>query len=955
MPLAATTDGHLCLHPAMAAALLTLCWMLLTAPVLATQSTESDRYETVTLQLRWTHQFQFAGYYAAKAKGYYAQEGLDVEIVAGAPGRTPVGEVLGGQAQYGVGNTELLHHYLQGQPLVALAAVFQHSPSVLLVRADAAIHSPQDLIGRRVMMVGGSEDVDLMAMLSYEGVDPDRVDIQPSSYAIEDLIEGRVDAFNAYLSNEPYVLEQHGIPTRALNPINYGIDFYSDVLFTSRAELEHHPRRVAAFRRASLKGWEYAMTHHNEIIELLLATYTTGKTRAHLAFEADVMQALILPGLIEIGHMNPGRWKQMAQVLVDQGLAAPHQDIDDFIYTPDATPAWLHQALIATFVVGGLGALSSLLLWRFNRRLAREIRERRQAEQWLRESEGNFRNIVANLQDIYYRTDMQGRLVQASPSLEQVLGYKPADIIGEVLADYYMPPFDRAEFLRTLELGGGSVKGYEADLRHKDGRRVRVSTNSRYVHDGQGQLIGIEGTARDISRQHADRQRIERQAMYDSLTDLPNRRLLSEHVGQALARCRRHHHVSALMFLDLDNFKTINDSLGHAIGDQVLQAVAHRLHGAVRKEDIVARLGGDEFVALLPEVAEHSDDPRIPELTIEVAEKIRAAIAQPLMADGHALHLTASIGITLFPLGNETTDDLLRQADSAMYRAKSEGRNRCYFYRPEMHAEAAQRLRLGNELRSAIEHKQLHLWYQPIVTTDGALQGMEALLRWAHPQRGILAPGEFLSIAKLSGLSLAIAELVVDQACSQLGDWHARFAQVPRLSINVCADLFHQNEFFTLLNDCMHRHQVLPHWLELELTEHALVTDLDATVARMQDLRARGIHFAIDDFGTGYSSLSYLKRLPIDRLKIDHSFVRQIDLDADNTVIVRTIIAMARQLGISTVAEGVEQSEEFAVLLREGCEAFQGHLFAAPGDTLAADSWLASGTNLGPRCAKPTE
>ncbi len=359
--------------------------LLLTMLHPAAQS--ADGPEVINLQLRWHHQFQFAGYYAALEQGYYREAGLDVRIHEGQPGRTPVTEVLAGRAQYGEANSELLYQRLKGAPLVALAVIFQHSPSVLLTRRDSNLRSPQDLVGKRVMMIGDITDADLHTMFLNEGIEPDQLVIQPSSYDVNDLISGRTDAFNAYLTNEPFTLLKQGIAYQLIEPINYGIDFYSDILFTTEEEIRRHPERARAFREASLKGWRYAMDHPDEIIDLLLSKYQVEKSRAHLTYEAETMRQLILPKLVEIGHMNPGRWQHMADTFVKVGMLDEDYDLSGFLYGSDehARLLQLQRVLSIAVAVAGVLALLALTFYLFYRRLRREIVRREEAEAKIRE------------------------------------------------------------------------------------------------------------------------------------------------------------------------------------------------------------------------------------------------------------------------------------------------------------------------------------------------------------------------------------------------------------------------------------------------------------------------------------------------------------------------------------------------------------------------------------------
>jgi diguanylate cyclase (GGDEF)-like protein len=342
--------------------------------------------QTIDFQLRWKHQFQFAGYYAAIAQGYYRDEGFEVRLHEGAPGKTPVEEVLAGRAQYGESNSELLFERLNGKPLVALAAIFQHSPSVLLARTDAGIRTVHDLVGKRVMLMNAQTDADFLTMFSREGIDPATLDLQPSSYDVDDLVSGKVQAFNSYLTNEPFYLKQKGVPYSVLSPSTYGIDFYSDILFTTEAETEENPMRVAAFRRATLKGWRYAMEHPDEIIELLISKYHVQKTREHLQFEAQAMRGLILPDLVEIGHMNAGRWLRMAEAFKEQGMVPSMGRLDGFVYDPN--PPQLVERLRTIIMLISLGCAAILVvvlvLLNSQRRLQREIQRRIVAEEEVR-------------------------------------------------------------------------------------------------------------------------------------------------------------------------------------------------------------------------------------------------------------------------------------------------------------------------------------------------------------------------------------------------------------------------------------------------------------------------------------------------------------------------------------------------------------------------------------------
>lgn len=627
----------------------------------------------VTMQVRWLHQFQFAGYYAALHKGFYREKGLDVTIVAGAPDRRPVDEVLSGRAQYGEANSELLLHYLKGEPLVALAAIFQHSPSVLLTRKDSGIRTPQDLIGKRIMMAGGTEDVDFLAMMANESVDPQKLQILPSSYNIKDLINGKTDVFDAYLTNEPYSLRENHIEPHTIQPINYGVDFYSDILFTTQNEIRQHPERVKAFREATLRGWEYAMQHKQEIIDLIEKEYRPEKTRAHLEFEAAAMESLIQPTLIPIGNINPGRFQHMADTLVQFNLVKAGRKLDDFIYDPNPKIAlstfWQTVTVSAILLV--LAGLAAFSLWRLNQRLAREIAHGREAERLLKQSEQHFRSIIENLQDVYYRADIHGILLEMSPSVEDIFGFTQAEIVGTQMADYYVPPYTRDDLLKALEESGGALHNHEIKIYNKQGQVRWVSANTHYTFAPDGAANGLEGTIRDITDTRSYQDKIAQMAMKDPLTDLPNRRSLLDMLQHSIATNQRRNQLGALLFIDLDEFKPVNDNYGHNVGDLLLVEVARRMQQLLRAEDSVARIGGDEFIVLLPTLhpVRAEAESRL------VGEKICAALASPFEVAGKQLHISASIGIVLFPDQELDSDELIAKADSAMYKAKHRGRN----------------------------------------------------------------------------------------------------------------------------------------------------------------------------------------------------------------------------------------------------------------------------------------
>jgi diguanylate cyclase (GGDEF)-like protein len=421
-------------------------------------------------------------------------------------------------------------------------------------------------------------------------------------------------------------------------------------------------------------------------------------------------------------------------------------------------------------------------------------------------------------------------------------------------------------------------------------------------------------------------------ALHDILTDLPNRALFMDRLEQKLESAKRHQLTGSILFLDLDRFKTINDSLGHSIGDELLQRVAKRQRFLLRAEDTVARLGGDEFVILLADL--HADPEVAAIVAKNVAEKVQNALSQPHQIGNHTLHISPSIGISLISPDSQDASEVLKQADAAMYQAKAHGRNNYRFLLPSMQVLAAERLELENALYSAINRKEMILHYQPKVAISKGQEilGAEALIRWVHPTRGLLMPGNFIAIAEDSGLILKLGEWVLHETCLQIKTWEKRFKGLPfgRVSINISPKQFQQKDFIQRVMATLADTQADPNKLEFELTESSLVEDIQDVSEKMAQLKKLGIHIAIDDFGTGYSSLSYLKMLPVDVLKIDRSFIGDIGIDPNDDAIVETILAMSWRLGFSAIAEGVETEAQLNFLKARQCDSYQGYLFSKP-------------------------
>jgi diguanylate cyclase (GGDEF)-like protein len=487
------------------------------------------------------------------------------------------------------------------------------------------------------------------------------------------------------------------------------------------------------------------------------------------------------------------------------------------------------------------------------------------------------------------------------------------------------------EGVTTRELISGKIESREIEKRYvrKDGTSVWVHLHSSLVRDALGEAKYFVAVASDITENKKAAETINVLAYYDQLTGLPNRTLLLDRLKQTMAVSARDGNYGALLFIDLDNFKTLNDTLGHSVGDLLLRQVGQRLRTCIREGDSVARFGGDEFVAMLTGLGTVEADAAA--IAEAVADKVIATLNKNYLLDEVSHHSTPSIGVTLFKGQQVAVEELMKQVDLAMYRAKSAGRNVIRFFDPAMQAVVTERAALESDLRQAIKENQFELHYQAQVVGDGGVTGAEVLLRWHHPQRGMVPPAEFIPTAEETGLILPMGHWVLHAACTQLALW-ARRPEMAHLTVavNVSARQFRQSDFVDQVLAVLKNTGADSRRLKLELTESLLITNVDNVIEKMFALKAKGVGFSLDDFGTGFSSLSYLKRLPLDQLKIDQSFVRDVLTDPNDAAIARTIIALGQSLGLDVIAEGVEIAAQRDFLRDAGCHAYQGYFFSRP-------------------------
>ena len=572
--------------------------------------------------------------------------------------------------------------------------------------------------------------------------------------------------------------------------------------------------------------------------------------------------------------------------------------------------------------------------------LARDITERIQRETTLRESEQRFRSLLRDIPSI----SVQGYLADGTTTYwnrasEQLYGFTAEEAVGRNLLELIVPSAMHdsvREQMHGMFAHGQPIAPTEMRLQRKDGTLVDVYSSHTYV-TVSGQVPEMFCIDIDISRRKEAEKEVRYLAFYDALTGLPNRRLLHDRLQHAMSSSKRSGLRVAVLFLDLDNFKTLNDSRGHAVGDLLLVEVARRLQGCVREQDTVARLGGDEFVVVLHNLGS-SQDAAAAQVR-GVAEQMLEVLRRPFELAGQQHHITASVGATVLCDHSASIDEVLRQADMAMYRAKDAGRNVVCFFDPYMQKSVNERALLESQMHHGLRHAQFLLYYQAQVDSAQRVTGAEVLVRWQHPTQGLLAPGLFIALAEESGLILELGHWVLRQALQQQALWR----QTPelahlRLAINVSARQFRQENFVSRVLQLVEHSGADPHRITLELTESLLLKDVEDAIATMHTLKAHGIGFSLDDFGTGYSSLHYLKRLPLNQIKIDQSFVRNALHDPSDAAIAHTIITLADRLGLGVIAEGVETPDHHHCLASHGCRAFQGYLFGRPEPVAAFEA-----------------
>jgi len=963
----------------LASSLLIILSIALSMPIKAVDKAEPSPLTPITVQLKWKHQFQFAGFYAAIEKGFYQKAGMEVTLKEANPEITPIDEVLSGRADYGVANSELMLYRLNGEPVTALAAFIQHSPIVLMSLKSSNILSPQDLIGKKLMYPDGHYGANTLGILLKEGIKESQIESVPLSFNINDLIERKVDAMVGYITDQPFLLKEKNIAYNLIDPRNYGIDFYGDILFTQEERVSSKPEEVAQFRAATIEGWRYAIEHPNEIIGIILKQYNSEKSRDQLQYEAKETIKLIVPKLVDMGHMNPGRWKHIAETFINLNMTQGTFQNDGFIYTPEKEQAG-HTLRIVFRTVGIISIIVIILitvLFYFNRKLKMAVSEKTHhltevnerllsSSIQLTEKEGALSALNKDLeQRVTARTDSLNKVNNAL--FQEIEQRKHRELSLQLLSkaiencssavlivdtnqiiSYASPAFLKLTGLNQGELEEQSIetlknilplpnltttlflspseKQIQSELKCTDNKGVihwlNTTISPLWAEDKNISHYVI--VCEDITILKKSKDEMVKIALYDPLTGLENRVLFRTRLEQVIQNIHRTNEKTALLFIDVDNFKEVNDTFGHEAGDTVLKAISERLKAHVRKNDTIARISGDEFTVLLSNINSYAD-------ASKVTNCILKSFQSPIRLQSTEIFVTASIGISITPDDTNNMDELIKNADLAMYQAKQKGRNNFQFFCKDMNTEVKRKNTIERELRTAIDNKSFILLYQPKIQFDNStIVGAEALIRWQFSEDEARNPDDFIPVAEETGLIIPLGQWVIKQAINDIKTLLSANIEHINISINLSPRQIKDVHFVSEVKKLFSSIPEYTQYFEFEITENAFIDNQPENISRLNALRDMGFSMSIDDFGTGYSSLSYLKRLPVDTIKIDRAFVMDLPDDKDNAEITSAVVAMAHKLKLSVVAEGVENEKQARFLKSIQCDLAQGFYYGKP-------------------------
>jgi len=1131
---------------------------------------EKHALEPVTLQLKWKHQFQFAGYYAALEQGFYEQEGLDVAIRPLTSSMDIIGQVVSGEVEYAVGGSGIVAHYANGRPLRALAAIFQHDALIFVAKQSSGIISPYEMTGKRIMFDGTTgDDAPLSAMLATADIGRDSFTLVEPDYSNQKLIDGDIDVMSAYITDQPFELSEQGVDVTIINPQSYGFDFYGDILYTSVAEIDGHPGRAERFRRASLKGWQYALDNSEELIHHIKDNYNSDSSIAALRYEAQQTRKLILANIIPLGNIDERRLRRVAETYTELGLAkrvaepllkrfifssakpltlsaeeqawltnhpvirvgvdrdfAPYEWVDEqgqylglaaeymqlleqkldirfeiihdkpwheiktmaeradldllsclnksperddflnftdsYVSNPlvivnanrngyigsltklsgktvaveqgyfthekllrdhpdinllvvdstkealtkvavgeadayygdaafadyaiqkanllnlqfagetDDTSAYrvgvvkshpelfsiINKALesigeqqraeieqkwmgltvetgIATETVKNIGIVIGLIALLFFIRHYR-LSQEKGVLQKVRDELQLYGRVFADAHEGITITNSKGLIVDVNPKFCEITGYSRDEVIGQdpsILNSGKHGP----EFFQQMWQALSAEGHWNGEVwnRKKSGELYAELLTISALKNDQGDIKHFVGLFSDITQNKRQQEKLHLMAHYDVLTQLPNRALFADRFTQAIAHSKRQESLLAICFLDLDDFKPVNDNYGHEVGDQLLIEVAQRIQANIREEDTVSRQGGDEFVLLLGDInsVSHCE---------EMLKRIHEALAQPYKIEEITITIGASSGVTIYPLDEGDVDTLVRHADQSMYQSKLAGKNCFHLFNAEQDQQIIDTHIRLQEIQVAFDNNEFRLYYQPKVNMKtGEVFGAEALIRWHHPERGLIPPLDFLPVIENTNLEIEIGHWVIVEAIKKIDEWLQQEIKL-EVSVNISS---HHLQSVSFLEQLEHALATCPnidsHYLQLEILESSALGDLKAVSTVIRTCKqALGVNIALDDFGTGYSSLTHLRSLPANTIKIDQSFVRDMLDDPNDYAIIDGVIGLAASFNRGVIAEGVETVEHGLMLLLMGCHNAQGYVIAKPMPAEDIPAWL---------------
>lgn len=896
---------------------------------------QDSSLQKVKLQLQWKYQFQFAGFIMAKEMGYYKDVGLDVELIE-YNNSNIVDDLESGKVDYALTNSIISYKDKKLRDVSLVATYFQRSPLIFITQPE--IKSALDLKNRNIMI---SEDnrinSSLGILLEYFNINDKNTNFLKPTFNLDDFITKKVDVITGFRSNELFILDNKKIPYNIIDPVEYGFSTNAINLFVTRSKAKTDSKEINNFLEATKRGWEYALKNIETTARLIHKEYQLNKSLAHLVYEAEVTKELMLLNLYDIGEVNREFVLKTYNQLIKSNTIDANQSSDNLTLTSNSNclisktfnmlAKRVGYSLIIAISIFLVIVILIMLFWSL--KLKKEIKKRSILQEAYKAERDLNEHYLDTADVLIVAFDTQGRVTMLNKRGEELLGYSEEELLGKVWFEIGVLPDDIAIGVKEFFDNIINVKIFDdTSVKHplidKNGEQLMFSFKSSLLYDGDGRVNGVLSSASDITKLIEIQEILKHQAHHDKLTTLPNRVLLMDRISQAIKNAKRFSENIAIIFIDLDHFKDINDTLGHDAGDDLLKLVSKILKQNVRNSDTVSRFGGDEFIILLDHF-EYSSS------IVTVIDNIINALKEALIINNQEFFITLSLGISIYPQDGLNSETLIKNADTAMYEAKKSGRNNYKFYTNSMSSELNERILLEKELRKSLQRSEMRVYYQlQMNSKTQKIVGMEALVRWIHPEMGLITPDRFIPLAEGIGFITELDEWVMNEAASQFKRWSAVGYETGVLSLNLSVQRLEKDEFIDSIKSEIKSLDIKHNCISFEVTESQIMNNPKNSIEKLHELSKLGIRISIDDFGTGYSSLSYLKKLPINKLKIDKSFIQDIPSDKDDVEITKTIIAMAKNLNLEVIAEGVETKEQVDFLELNGCSEIQGYYYHKP-------------------------